>query len=736
MGRNTTNATNATNVTIDDIVKSIKESGRNIDVDLVRKAYEFALEYHANQFRVSGESYITHPVQVCNILLEFGMDTDTLCAGLLHDVVEDTECTCTMIEKSFNSSIANLVDGVTKLGQISLSTKEEQQTENVRKMLFAMSEDIRVVIIKLADRLHNMRTMDCMPEKKRRFKSLEVMEVYAPIAHRLGMTNVKEELEDLALHYLDPIAASEIEKTLAMKKNDREEFIKSIQARIIERLALHQIIVHIDGRIKSLYGIYRKVYMSGKSFDEVYDIFAVRVVVANDFDCYNVLGIIHDMFTPIPNRFKDYVSTPKPNGYQSLHTTVISKDGIPFEVQIRTQSMHYTAEYGIAAHWKYKAGIEKKDKLEQTLAWVRQIIKNQQESEGAEDLIKTIKTDLTADEVYAFTPKGDVKCLPMGSTVVDFAYSIHGQVGNRMIGAKINSRIVSLDTKIKTGNIIEIITTKSINHSPNREWINIAKTSEARSKIRAWFKKERREENVANGKQELEREFKKHGINFLDDQYEGYIKSLAKRQHYETIDDFYAAIGYGGVILNKIMPRIKEECQKLIRPAVEVIEPIKIVQTESKSTSIVEVAGIPNCDVKLSRCCSPVLGDEIVGYITRGHGVSVHKRDCSNMIALYSSAEHEQRFIDVKWSSRTVVTKFKATLEIVATNRYNLLVEVGTVLSGCHVPINEMNARELKNGNAIIVVTISIPDTEQLKSIMQKLNKVSGVITVERTGKS
>lgn len=722
---------------IEDLIEQIEDSKRNINTSMVRRAYEFARDLHSNQFRVSGESYINHPVQVCCILFELGMDTETLCAGLLHDIVEDTECTCAIIAKEFNQSIANLVDGVTKLGQLSLTTKEEQQTENVRKMLLAMSEDIRVIIIKLADRLHNMRTMDCMPEKNRRFKSLEVMEVYAPIAHRLGMRKVKEELEDLSLHYLDPIACAEIEKTLLMKKNDREEFIKTIQTRIIERLALHKIAVQIDGRIKSLYGIYRKVYMSGKSFDEVYDIYAVRVIVENDFDCYNVLGVIHDMFTPIPNRFKDYVSTPKPNGYQSLHTTVISKESIPFEVQIRTQEMHYTAEYGIAAHWKYKAGLEHPDKLEQTLAWVRQIIQNQQESEGAEDLIKTIKNDLATDEVYAFTPKGDVKCLPLGSTIVDFAYSIHGQVGNRMMGAKINSRIVSLDTKIKTGNIIEIITTKSPNHSPNREWINIAKTSEARGKIRAWFKKERREENVQNGKADIEREFKKNGIIFTEAQYIEYMTKLAKRQHYETIDDFYAAIGYGGVILSKIIPRIKEEYQKFMKPIEDTAEPIVLKPVDSgKSGSIVVVEGIPNCEVKLARCCSPVLGDDIVGYITRGHGVSVHKRDCPNMLCLYDSAEHSQRFIGVHWGKTATPTNFRATIDIISHNGNSLLVDVGTVLSNSHIPINEMYAKELKNGNANLVLTISIPDIEQLKTIIQKLKKISGIISVERTGKN
>lgn len=547
---------------IEDLIVRIEAAKRNIDTELVRAAYQLADASHGGQKRLSGEPYIIHPLAVAYILFDLGMDTETICAGLLHDVIEDTECSEEDLTRQFGASIAKLVQGVTKLTRMPFHSKEEQQSENVRKMLLAMCNDIRVVIIKLADRLHNMRTMDYQSGKKQREKSLETMEVYAPIAHRLGIRTIKEELEDLALRYLDPVAYHDIEEKLKSKTEEREAFIVDIQKRILERLAQSQIKAHIAGRVKSAYGIYRKVYEAGKSFDEVFDIFAVRVIVDSETDCYNVFGIIHDMFRPLPNRFKDYISTPKPNGYRSLHTTVIGKEAIPFEVQIRTWEMHYTAEYGIAAHWKYKAGLRGKDRLEDTIAWVRQMIENQQESEGAEDIIKSIKTDLSADEVYAFTPRGDVKCLPKGSTVVDFAYAIHSEVGNHMIGAKINTRIVSLSTEIQTGQIVEIITTKVAGHGPNRDWLTIAKTSEARSKIRAWFKRERREENIETGKIELERALQRSNVVIPADEYETFVANLARRQKYENAEEFYAAIGYGGLPISKFLPRVRDEFQK------------------------------------------------------------------------------------------------------------------------------------------------------------------------------
>ncbi len=544
--------------TFEELLAALKQSDKTYDIEKIRRAYQCASSFHDGQMRQSGEPYISHPVSVAIILVGLGMDTDCLCAALLHDVVEDTDATLEGISRQFGSDVALMVNGVTKLGQIPLTTKEEQQSENVRKMLLAMSEDIRVIIIKLADRLHNMRTLSFKNEKKQREISLETMEIYAPIAHRLGIRGVKEELEDLALRYLDPVGYKEIEDTLALKKPEREAFIVDIKARIAERLKEYGIEPHIEGRVKSIYGIYRKVYMMGKSFEELYDVYAVRVIVNTVIECYNILGIIHDLFQPIPNRFKDYISTPKPNMYQSLHTTVIDKKGIPFEIQIRTWDMHYTAEFGIAAHWKYKAGIQGKDKLEERLAWIRQMIENQQEAEGAEDIVKNIKNDLAVDDVFVFTPKGDVKSLPVGSTIVDFAYAIHTAVGNRMTGAKVDGRIVPLDYQVKTGEIVEILTSK-FEGGPNRNWLTIAKTSEARNKIRAWFKKERKEENIAEGKAEFERELKRNYIHYEGDEYQALLDSLVKRYHRENVDDFFAAIGYGGILLSKVMPRVKDD---------------------------------------------------------------------------------------------------------------------------------------------------------------------------------
>lgn len=716
--------------------KMIQESGRVYDTEKIEKAYLLAKKAHCDQKRFSGEPYIHHPLQVACILTELGMDTDCISAALLHDVVEDTSVTLEQLKSGFGDEVASLVDGVTKLGKVPLSTKEQQQSENVRKMLLAMNQDIRVVIIKLADRLHNMRTLQYMRPDKQREKALEVMEIFAPIANRLGIMAMKEELEDLALQYLDPIAVAEIEAALAVKKNDRNAVVDSIKKRIRERLKEYNIDPYIEGRVKSLYGIYRKVYMAGRDFDEVYDIFAVRIIVNTDIECYNILGIIHDMFTPIPNRFKDYISTPKPNMYQSLHTTVIGKEGIPFEIQIRTWDMHYTAEYGIAAHWKYKEGINGKDKLEDRLAWIRQIIEAQKDSEGAEDIVKTIKTDLTPEEVYAFTPKGDVKCLPAGSTVIDFAYAIHSEVGNKMIGAKVDGRIVSLEHKIETGQIIEILTTKSISHGPNKDWLNIAHTSEARSKIRAWFKRERREENIIEGKMELERELKRSYIRLDEEQYQDLIEKLCRRYNHDE-NDLYAAIGYGGINLQKIMPRLKEDYVKMIKndapePADILLD--KMEDSKKKLSGDVIVEGIDNCLVKFAQCCSPLPGDDIIGFVTRGHGVSVHKRDCVNVINSIDDPEQSGRWISVRWTG-DVAKNYSCTLDIIARDRDALFADISMALANQRVPIHEISARQLKNGNAIVVATISTQGVEHLKNIIYKLGKVNGVISVERSGK-
>ncbi len=723
--------------TIDTLIQKILDSEKQYDLSKIISAYEFASKYHEGQTRASGEPYITHPVAVAFILLELGMDTDTICSALLHDVVEDTGCSLEEIKKSFGQDVAMLVDGVTKLGKIPLFTREEQQAENVRKILLAMSQDIRVIIIKLCDRLHNMRTLHFREDSKRRATALETMYIYAPIAHRLGIRAVKEEIEDIAFHYLDPFACSEIEQALEKSKTDREAFIDSIKVRIKARLENEfETLPQIDGRVKSLYGIYKKVYMSGRSFDEIYDKYAIRVIVNTVNECYNVLGIVHDMFKPIPNRFKDYISTPKPNMYQSLHTTVIGREGIPFEIQIRTWDMHYTAEYGIAAHWKYKEGVQGRDKLENRLVWIRQIIEAQQESDDVEEIVRTIKSDLAPEEVFAFTPKGDMISLPIGSTIIDFAYAIHTQVGNKMIGAKVDKRLVPLDYKLSTGEIVEIVTTNSPGHGPNRNWLNISKTNEAKSKIRSWFKKERREENIVNGKTELEKEFKRNMIRVPEEELEDFLKDDMKRHNCQSLDDFYASVGYGGVILSKIIQRLKDEYNKKYVSTAVQPENIaqKIASTNSKSQSGIIVDGIDNCLIKFSQCCTPLPGDDIVGFITRGHGVSIHKKDCINYLSKKDDPSQSGRWIDVFWATNNA-TNYKATLDIVANDRFGLLADISTVLSEIRIPIHEVSARELKNGNANIVLTIGIAGAEQLTGVINKLRKVKDVISIDRSGK-
>lgn len=716
----------------EELVAMLKSTERDFDMELIDKAYYFALEAHKDQKRRSGVPYIVHPISVAYILVELGMDTESVVAALLHDVVEDTPTELNTIKKLFGEEIANLTDGVTKLGRIPYSSREEQQAENLRKMLIAMADDIRVIIIKLADRLHNMRTIKFMPEQKRRDKALETMEVYAPIAHRLGIRAVKEELEDRSLRCLDPIAYQEIESALALKSADREEFIRTIKERIIKRVSPIIPNVYLEGRVKSINGIYRKVFVQGKSMDEIYDIFAVRVIVDTVNDCYNVLGIVHDMFRPLPNRFKDYISTPKPNLYQSLHTTVIAKEGIPFEVQIRTWEMHYTAEYGIAAHWKYKLGLSKSDAFEQRLVWIRQMIENQQDNEDATDLVRTIKSDLAPEEVFVFTPKGDVISLPSGATVIDFAYAIHSAVGNRMIGVKVDKRIVPIDYKVKTGEIVEVLTTKEVGHGPSRDWLKIVKTSEARNKIRQWFKKEKRDENIVEGRGELEREFRRNSIVMPDAEMKEFLEAIAKRQHCSTIEDLFAAIGYGGVQLWRIMPRIKEEYNKLTKPTVPVVPEIKPQQATNKASSGVVIEGIENCLIKFSKCCNPLPGDDIIGFVTRGYGVSIHKRGCTNVPKEIASCAEPARWVKAHWAGE-IKEEFKSTLEIVATNRTGLLADITIQLSNMHIFIHTLNSRETKDNHAIIYATITVNGLEHLKTVISKLSNIKGILSIGRS---
>lgn len=726
--------------TFEQLLEVVKASDKNYNITKITSAYEFAAEKHKDQKRESGEPYITHPIAVAQILIELGMDTDTICAALLHDVVEDTEASLEDLKKHFGADVANLVDGVTKLNQVSLYSKEEQQAENIRKMLLSMSKDIRVIIIKLSDRLHNMRTLAFRNELKRRSVSLETMSIFVPLANRLGITKMKEELEDTAFSYLDPYAYNEIEQMLEKSKSEREEFIESIKARLKKRLAVDfDPMPTIEGRVKSAYGIYRKVYEHGRLFDEIYDKYAVRVIVNTVTECYYVLGIVHDMFQPIPNRFKDYISTPKANMYQSLHTTVMGREGIPFEVQIRTYEMHHTAEYGIAAHWKYKEGVKGKYKLDNRLNWVRQILDTQQESNDVEDIVRAIKDDLSPEDVFAMTPKGDVISLPLGSTVIDFAYAIHTQVGHRMTGAKADKKLVPLDYVIKTGEIIEIITSKDPNHGPNRAWLNICQTNEAKSKIRSWFKKERREENIVEGRDELEREFRRNLIRVPEDELAEFLALDMKRHSCETLDDFYAAIGYGGVVLSKIMPRLKEEyTKKYIQSAnaqdSQFVNDVTYTNGKKANSGII-VDGIDNCVVKLSQCCSPLPGDDIVGFITRGHGVSIHKKDCVNYLSQKDSCP--DRWVNVRWAGKEEHSNsyYKVVLDVVGYDRIGILADIMSSLQDAHIMTHEASARVLKNGNSSILLTISVAGTAELQNVITRLKKVQGILSVDRSSK-
>ena len=706
-------------------------SDRDFDMEKIDKAYQFALESHGDQKRRSGVPYILHPVSVAYILVELGMDTESIVASLLHDVVEDTPVGLEEIKKLFGIEVANLTDGVTKLGRIPYSSREEQQAENLRKMLIAMADDIRVIIIKLADRLHNMRTIEFMPDQKRRDKALETMEVYAPIAHRLGIRALKEEMEDISLRYLDPIGYHEIESALAMKSGEREEFINKIKKQIYDRVSSVIPNVHLEGRVKSINGIYRKLFVQGKSMEEIYDIYAVRVIVDSLNDCYNVLGMIHDMYRPIPNRFKDYISTPKPNLYQSLHTTVLGKEGVPFEVQIRTWEMHHTAEYGIAAHWKYKLGLTKSDSFEQRLMWVRQMLENQQDTVDSTELVRTIKTDLAPEEVFVFTPKGDVISLPIGSTVIDFAYAIHSAVGNRMIGAKVDGRIVPIDYKVKTGEIIDVLTTKEESHGPSRDWLKIVKTSEARNKIRQWFKKEKREENIIEGKAEIEREFRRNGIELPEPEMKAFLEEIATHQHCQTVEDLYAALGYGGIQLWRLMPRIRDNYNKIKKP-VEESQEVRYQKAPSKATGGVVIDGIDNCLIKFSKCCNPLPGDDIIGFITRGYGVSIHKRSCTNVPKDISKAAEPERWVNARWAG-DIQDEFESTLEILASDRTGLLADLTNQLSSMHIFIHALNSRELKDNNAIIYATITVNGLEHLKSVISRLSNISGIISIGRS---
>ena len=727
---------------------TIRSYNPGADFARIRASYEFARAHHGEQRRKSGEPYITHPLAVAQIVAEeLHLDSESIEAALLHDVIEDTDATYEDVAKLTSPTVADLVEGVSKLTRIQYATKEDEQMENLRKMLIAMSKDIRVILIKISDRLHNMRTMEYQSPTKQKQKSLETMEIYAPIAHRLGMQRMKWELEDLSLKYLDPIGYDEIVSKLDAKRPEYEDFMRRTQDQIDQRLKELDISHVVYGRMKHPYSIYRKMFSQNKSIDEIFDLFAFRVVVDTVGDCYNVLGVIHDLYKPILGRFKDYIGTPKPNGYQSLHTTVMGTDGIPFEVQIRTREMHEIAEYGVAAHWKYKqngqgAGTEGK------YEWVRRLLENQ-EGADAEEFIHSLKVDMFADEVFVFTPNGDVQNLPAGATPIDFAYAIHSAVGNRMIGAKVNNRIVTLDHVLKNGDIVEILTSKNAK-GPSRDWMKIAKSTEARSKIRQWFKKERKDENIVNGRSAFDAELRHCGISMKDVLDPEFLPVLLKKVAYPTLEDLYAAIGYGGFTAQKAVSRIQGELQRrqqqrqqeqlLLEAAAEEKkeEPAKTPDAAKqqkqpkavKSEQGIIVEGLDNCLVKFSKCCTPVPGDDIVGFITRGYGVSVHRADCPNASA-EKRAEQPDRWIRVSWGTDTN-DSYPTTIEAVCKDRLNLLLDISAALSSTKTFVLGLNTRSTEDGFAIIRVEVRIKDGTQLNNLMNKLHQISGVLKVTR----
>ncbi len=718
---------------------------RNPSADLlrVRTAFDFAEQAHRGQKRRDGTPYLTHVAAAAVITAELGLDEDSIVSALLHDVLEDTPVTHADIAKLFGPTVADIVEGVTKLTRVQYTSKEDEQMENLRKMLMAMAKDIRVILIKIADRLHNMRTMAYQSPEKQRSKSLETMEIYAPIAHRLGMQKVKWELEDLSLLYLDPIGYQEIVSVLDAKVGELSSFMSGVEEKIKTRLDDWHIHATINHRLKHIYSIYRKMYAQKKDISEIFDLCAFRVIVDTIPDCYNVLGHIHDMFKPVPGRFKDYISTPKPNMYQSVHTTVIGTEGIPFEVQIRTWEMHQTAEYGVAAHWKYKtgeSGVKAGD--EEKFAWVRHLLESQQDSD-AQDFFHDLKIDMFADEVFVFTPNGDVINLPAGATPIDFAYSIHSAVGNHMVGAKVNGRIVTLGTVLQNGDIVEVLTSKS-STGPSRDWLNFAKSGSARAKIKQWFKKEKRDENIIHGREMFEAEFKRTKIP-LSDLYDPEIQPLIlKKLAITDLDDMFASIGYGGMTAVRAVNRVRDEIVKAKKPenktvldklneAVERNNQKEQAQKNIRPVQGVLVEGLDNCLIKFSRCCTPVPGDNIVGFITRGYGVSIHREDCPNHVQARINPESSGRWIDVSWASQTNEF-YTTTVKVMAMDRGGLVMDVATVLNALTAKVRSLSARTVPGGRAVVTLALDVHDLTELKLIIQRLTSVPGVTEVVRAG--
>ena len=720
----------------EELLEKMKTTNPDVDFNPVREAFETCKKAHGNQVRLSGEPYVVHPLEVAHILADLDLDSTAIIAGLLHDCIEDTDVTYDMIRERFGADVADIVEGVTKLEKLSFSSLEDQQVENVRKMLLAMAKDVRVILIKLADRLHNMRTLKYMPQEKQLIKAKETLDVYAPLAHRLGISKIKWELEDLSLRFLDPVAYYEIVDGIKQKKEERDEVIQEFMDSLQKRLESMQIDFKIFGRAKHFYSIFRKMYKQNKTLDEIYDLFAVRIIVNTVSDCYAALGMVHEMFTPIPGRFKDYIAMPKPNMYQSLHTTVMGPNGKPFEIQIRTWEMHEIAENGVAAHWKYKEGGSAPEGMDAKLQWVRQLLEIQSDADNADDFMGTLKIDLFADEVFVFTPKGDVISLPAGATAIDFAFYIHSAVGYRMVGAKVNSKIVPLDYHLKNGDIVEVLTSSAV-HGPSKDWLKVVKTSQAKNKINQWFKKENREENIEKGKDLVEKEMHRlgytHDVLFQQDA----VDQMLRRMNFNTLDDMYSTVGYGAIQAAKIINRLREYNKDLINKELEEKEAQKLTaerqeppQQQGGDHGII-VKGIDNCLVRLSRCCTPVPGDDIVGFITRGRGVSVHRRDCTNVKALLDVPDGEDRMIECSWAD--VNTSYLSEIVIEANDRKNLLLDITTVIAELKVSLHALNARMKKKSHVVQVeMAIEINSTKELDMILKRIRRIPGVLDVTR----
>ena len=722
----------------------LRVTGKKYDLEKIQKAYEYANALHEGQFRKSGEPYISHPLAVAEIVAGLELDTDSICAALLHDTVEDCSDKVDLkeIQKIFGEQVALLVDGLTKIVSLQIEDKEEQHIENLRKMLLAMSKDVRVIFIKLCDRLHNMRTLGVKEDRKRRMTALETMQVYAPLAHRLGMQKIKQELENLGIQYLDPIGYGEVKEAIEDKYGQSLNVIEHIRSVITEKLAENNIHFTLEGRIKTVYSIYKKMYNQNKSFDEIYDFYAVRVIVETELECYTALGIIHETFNSIPGRFKDYISTPKPNMYRSLHTTVIGRDGIPFEVQIRTREMHHIAEYGIAAHWKYKSGVSSKEDMDKKLEWISRLIETEGETRDPDEFMNALKTDIFHDEVFVFTPKGDVIALPQGATVIDFAYAIHSAVGNKMIGAKINGMIVPIDRIVQNGEIVEVLTSSSTK-GPSRDWLNIVRTSESKSKIRQWFKKESRAENILLGRAIVDSEIKKHGARVSEQQKNEILASVSQRVGFMSVDDMFNAIGYGGISVNKFSSKLREELNKIVEADVEpvTVTDQDIIQKSTrpkhlKSNSGIIVDGESGCQVKFAKCCNPLPGDDVIGFITKGYGISIHKKDCPNVIQGMANPENKDRWISASWeepegqdNSRNV---YEALLQLFTEDRVGMLADVAVALADMKVAILHVNSQKRNNGRCIISLKISCKNIDHYNSIVARLRSLNGVESVGR----